>query len=360
MLTETRTAVANVPVLGASPVVYLILYVNDLVQSRAFYEGKLGLAVLEADEASIKFDAGRVVLCLHRATDYGVTLAGRRDDASDIVFLVDDVNAVRASLEARGVEFVRRRTYEIGLVTDFYDPNGHRLMIYQPSEKALSWPSGAKLRELWRTAGRGTGALIGAPAVEVPGDAAANQGLAGKPLVYLFMFVPDSADAAAFYQSVLGLNAIENVHCCNPACPPEEKGIAKYDAGGLLLTTHHIHRSPVVDDFGKVYSPRVAEPAHVKGIVPVFYVRDLPGVIDKLRSHGVSFLGDVRHSHIGDLAQFEAPTGHLFYLYAPSPGALQWPVGLKLRQLVAAVASPEDRKRGEDSVSDPRYIRAVN
>ena len=52
---------------------------------------------------------------------------------------------------------------------------------------------------------------------------------------------------------VLGLNAIENVHCCNPACPPDEKGIARYDAGGLLLTTHHIHRSPVVDDFGKVY-----------------------------------------------------------------------------------------------------------
>ena len=169
---------------------------NDLVESRAFYEEKLGLPILEADEDSVKLDAGRVVLCLHRAKDYGVTLAGRRDDASDIVFLVDDVNAVRAGLEGRGVVFVRRRTYEIGLVTDFYDPNGHRLMIYQPSEKALSWPSGDKLRELWRTSGHGSGTLIGPPAVEIA-DArvAASKGLAGKPLVYVFMFVPDSAEA---------------------------------------------------------------------------------------------------------------------------------------------------------------------
>ena len=336
MLTETRRATDRAPVLGAAPIVYLIVYVNDLVESRAFYADQLGLPILEADEDSVKLDAGRVVLCLHRAKDYGITLAGRRDDASDIVFLVDDVNAVRAALEARGVVFVRRRTYEIGLVTDFYDPNGHRLMIYQPSEKALSWPSGDKLRELWRASGRGGGTLIGPPAVEIADPhVAARSGLAGKPLVYVFMFVPDSAEALEFYQMVLGLNAIENVHCCNPACPPDEKGIAKYDAGGLLLTTHHIHRSPVVDDFGKVYSPRVADPEHVKGIVPVFHVRDLPEVVEKLKASPVGSIGEVLHSHIGDLARFEAPTGHLFYVYAPSPGALKWPAGLKLQDLVA-------------------------
>ena len=139
------------------------------------------------------------MLCLHRATDYGITLAGRSDDASDIVFLVDDVNAVRASLEARGVEFVRRRTYEIGLVTDFYDPDGHRLMMYQPSEKALSWPSGDKLRELWRASALGLSTLIGPPAVEVSDErVSALDGLRGKPLVYLFMFVPDSDSALEF------------------------------------------------------------------------------------------------------------------------------------------------------------------
>jgi catechol 2,3-dioxygenase-like lactoylglutathione lyase family enzyme len=337
MLTESQATVAHVPVLSGAPIVYLILYVNDLAESRAFYEVKLKLPVLEADEGSVKFDAGRVVLCLNRAQDYGVELAGRRDDASDIVFLVDDINAVRASLEKRGVEFVRRRTYEIGLVTDFYDPNGHRLMIYQPSPTALSWPSAAKLRDVWRTSGRGTGTLIGPPALETPA-ADADEGLAGKPLVYLFLFVPDSADALQFYQTILGLNAVENVHCCNPACPPEEKGIAKYDAGGLLLTTHHIHRSPVVDDFGKVYSPRLTNPAHVKGIVPVFHVRDLAAIVDKLKAHNVA-VGDALRSHIGDLAWFEAPTGHRFCVYSPSAGALLWPAGRRLSELAAAAGA---------------------
>ena len=76
----------------------------------------------------------------------------------------------------------------------------------------------------------------------------------------------------------------------------------------------------------------------MKGIVPVFYVRDLPDVVGKLKASETAAVGDVLHSHIGELARFEAPTGHLFYLYAPSPGALQWPAGLKLQQLVAASA----------------------
>src|SRR5437868_5825926 len=105
MLTETKPALAGAPILGTAPIVYLIVYVNDVAESRAFYERQLGLPLLEADEDSAKFDAGRVVLCLHRAKDYGITLVPRSDDASDIVFLVDDVNAVRAALEARGVTF---------------------------------------------------------------------------------------------------------------------------------------------------------------------------------------------------------------------------------------------------------------
>jgi catechol 2,3-dioxygenase-like lactoylglutathione lyase family enzyme len=210
------TKVAQTPettdaVLGDARIIYLILYVNDLAESRAFYEDQLRLRVIEADEGSVKFDVGQVILALHRARDYGIELAGRRDDSSDVVFLVDDVNAVRQDLETRGVTFVRRRTYEIGLVTDFYDPNGHRLMIYQPSDVALSWPSADKLRELWRLAGIGGAELIGAPSCVLAPDAA-PRGLDGKPLIYLFMFVSNSDEAFAFYQGDLGLRAIERVH----------------------------------------------------------------------------------------------------------------------------------------------------
>jgi len=319
--------------LSEARVALLIIYVNDLAESRAFYESQLGLRVIEADEASVKLDVGQVILTLHRASDYGIELVGRRDDSSDVVFLVDDVNAVRSDLEARGVTFVRRRTYEIGLVTDFYDPNGHRLMIYQPSRTALGWPSAEKLREVWRLSGVGGSELIGPPSRE----STAASGLDGKPLAYLFMFVPSSDDALAFYQGALGLRAIERVHCCNPACPPEEKGIVKYDVGGMLLTTHHVHRSPVVDDFGRIYSPRSVDTAHTKGIAPVFLVHDIRDLTERLAQRGVAFSDrSVVKSQIGEIARFEATTGHGFFLYEPWAPALTWPSGVKLTQILEA------------------------
>lgn len=327
---SARSPAPAAAALAGARVGFLILYVYDVAESREFYERRLGLRVIEADEDSVKLDAGRVILSLHRASDYGVTLAGRRDDASDVVFLVDDLNAVRAELEARGVSFIRRRTYEIGRVTDFYDPNGHRLMIYEPSATALSWPSAEKLRAVWRACGKGAAEPIG------PASAPAGAGgLDGKPLVYLFLFVPSSAEADAFYEGDLGLPPVERVHCCNPACPPEEKGIAKYDVGGMLLTTHHIHRSPVVDDFGRVYSPRALDPEHTRGIAPVFLVHGLAEVAERLGARGVRFTQGPVRSQIGEVARFEAPTGHPFFLYEPAAEVLKWPAGAKVEEMLA-------------------------
>ncbi len=337
-MTETTQSLekTNAPLSGAR-IVYLILYVNDLAESRAFYERQLALRVIEADESSAKYDAGQVILCLNRASDYSITLGGRRDDASDVVFLVDDINAVRQALEERGVVFVRCRTYEIGLVTDFYDPNGHRLMIYQPSQEALSWHSGEKIRQIWRACGKGGSDLIGLAAVPLSesGTDTAQAGLDGKPLIYLFMFVPSSDDALAYYKGALGLQEVERVHCCNPVCPPEELGVAKYDGGGMLLTTHHVHKTFVVDDFGKVYSPRAVDPAHTQGIVPVFLVANIEGVVERLSRKGVNFSSGVVRSQIGDIAKFQATTGHTFYLYEPSAAAFKWPSGAKIKQILA-------------------------
>lgn len=339
MATSTAPAPAKVQeILADSRIVYLVLYVYDMAESQAFYENILGLRVLEADEQSVKFDAGPIILCLHLAEDYDVTLSGRQDDSSDVVFLVDDINQAREALEARGVNFIRRRTYEIGLVTDFYDPNGHRLMIYQPSEKALSWPSGDALRTAWRSFGKGGSDLIGpasAPRPEHDPDGL-PPGLDGSPLVYLFMFVPDSDDAKAYYQGDLGLNLIENVHCCNPACPPEELGIAKYACGGFLLSTHHVHRTPVVDDFGRIYSPKSVNAEHARSIAAVFHVEDLEEKVEQLTANGVNFPDGIVRSLIGYLGRFEASTGHVFYLYKPSPEAMMWPTGDKIKAILEA------------------------
>jgi catechol 2,3-dioxygenase-like lactoylglutathione lyase family enzyme len=337
MLTQSvRSLEETNSILAHTRMAYLILYVNDLAESRAFYEKQLGLRVIEADDSSVKYDTGQVMLLLNQASDYGITLVGRRDDASDIVFLVDDINIVRQDLENRGVVFVRRRTYEIGLVTDFYDPNGHRLMIYQPSQAALSWASGEKLRQVWHASGRGGSSLIGPPRLHVPGSGAETEssGLDGKPLVYLFMFVPSSNEALAYYRDGLGLKEVERVHCCNPACPPEEMGVAKYDVGGMLLTTHHVHKSFVVDDFGRIYSPRAVAPEHTKGIVPVFLINGIQDAVRRLSGKGIDFPNGVVQSQIGSIAKFQAQTGHTFYLYEPSAEALKWPSGVKIQEIL--------------------------
>ena len=320
-------------VLTQAPVVSLVLYVDDLSASREFYERRLGLRAVEWDDHSVTYDAGGVKLTLNVASQWGVTLSGRHDDASDIVFLVDDFDSMHDALERRGVEFVRRRTYDVGAVTDFYDPNGHRLMIYQPSEESLfSWPSGQKLRDVWRDFGRGGADLIGPPSkVEEKEQVRAN-GLDGKPVVYLFMFVPDSASAFTFYHETLGLRPMEAVHCCNPVCPPDEKGIVKYDAGNLLLTTHHIHNSPVVDDSGTVYSALSADPAHVGGIVPVFEVDNVAAAVARLSPRGVGFAGDIVRSRRGKVARFSAEAGHTFLLFEPNSVAQRRPGSEKIQR----------------------------
>lgn len=333
MTTNATLEKMTMGLLAQAPVVSLILYVDNLSRSCEFYERRLGLRMVDRDEESVVYAAGGITLSLNVASRYGVKLAGRNDDASDIVFMVDDFNTVRDALARRGVEFMRRRTYDVGMVTDFYDPDGHRLMIYQPSEEALSWPSGQKLRDVWRAFGRGGADLIGPPSRIEGKEEAFAAGLDGKPVAYLFMFVPDSAAAYAFYNATLGLHPMEAVPCCNPECPPDEIGIVKYDVGNLLLSTHHIHGSPVVDDYGTVYSARSVDPAHVGGIVPVFEVDDVASAVARLTPLGIRFAGNVMRSRRGSLARFCTTTGHTFLLCESNSGALQRPGSYKLHEI---------------------------
>src|SRR5215467_9335345 len=111
--------------LNGSRIVYLFVYVSDLQRSRAFFHETLGLKILEQDEQAVKFDAGQVILALNRASDYGIGLPRTSDGCADIVFLVDDLVAMRESLERRGVTFNPTSWYEPGGLADFYDPDHH-------------------------------------------------------------------------------------------------------------------------------------------------------------------------------------------------------------------------------------------
>jgi catechol 2,3-dioxygenase-like lactoylglutathione lyase family enzyme len=294
----------------------LVVYVHDLAGSVAFYEENLGLPLLERCDDFARLNAGGLEIWLEPAADHGVQLYGRRDDSSDVVFLVEDLERMRSALEGRDVRFERRRSYEVGLVTDFYDPNGHRLMLYEPSSTALGWPSGPKIRELWRVHGRGGGTTIGRPAGP-PLGADADTGLSGNPLAYLFMFENDQTAALTFYRDTLDLALVERVHCCNQDCAEEIEGIAKYDCGGVLLATHHMHeRSMVFDDLGRPYSPRRFDPAHGQGIAPVFQVGGIDQLAAGLASRGVR-IEEAQPRPFGSMVRFEDPFGHPFFLLEP-------------------------------------------
>lgn len=309
-------------VLTDSRIEQLVVYVKDQSASRRFYHDQLGLHLLSEIDGAITLDAGGITIDLLRAADYGVELFGRRDDSSDIVFLTEDLERTRAALERRGVQFIRRRSYEVGLVTDFYDPNGHRLMLYQPSVTALTWPSADKIRDVWRIHGHGGSTLIG-PAARPAIGTDLEVGLVGKPLIYLFMFENNQLSAYDFYSDALKLRVLERVHCCNQNCDDDIEGIVKYDGGDLLLSTHHVHPSGiVVDDSGQEYSPRKFNPAHGQGIAPVFAVDNVEHVETALRARRVRFRHEEGSAATGPRIKFDDPFGHPFIVsdrrYAPS------------------------------------------
>jgi len=323
--------------------VQVIVYVRELRESRDFYGRQLGLRLVAEDEGSATYDAGQVALRLVPASDAGIQLVDRHDDASDIVFMVDDILATRTVLEGRGVTIARCRSYEVGAVYDFYDPNGHRLMLYEPSKTALTWPSADKLRAIWQACGRGGDALIGSPArLERPEDDGATAvGLDGKPFAYLFFYVTDANKAFDFYYNTIGLPTVERIHCCSGSCPGEVEGIVKYDAGGLLLSTHHEHVGEmlILDEDGEPYEPGEFNP---KGIAPVFDCGDIDRAVADLAARGATFPDGIVRTSSGSYARLEDPFGYVCFLYEPAAEtALRSGHGSDERSLVAAVPSGE-------------------
>jgi catechol 2,3-dioxygenase-like lactoylglutathione lyase family enzyme len=334
MVIETERLVdENYGTLAESRIVYLILYVSDLAVSRNFYEQKLGLQAIEADEDSVKYDTGLVILMLNRASDYGITLLPGRHEFADIVFLVDDIDGTRAALEKRGVELGPAFRYDPGGICDFYDPDGHWLTLYEPNETAMGWASGEKIRTIWSACGRGNAPIIGPSAgpEKHPGE----WKLDGKPLLYLFLFVRDPKEAQQFYNKNLGLVDLEGGPCSSGSGGDEE-GVIKYDGGGTMLTTHRVWEARSPDDMEHPCPPRLLDPTHMGTIAVVFHVADIDQGIESLSQSGVRFSNGITRTSIGAIARFTDPSEHVFYLYEPSAESLRWPSGPKIEQILAA------------------------
>jgi catechol 2,3-dioxygenase-like lactoylglutathione lyase family enzyme len=195
---------------------------------------------------------------------------------------------MRAGLEGRGVRMSRTLDYEVGRTADFYDPDGHWFSLYEPSAEALTWPSGEKIRAL---AGprNGNGALLD-----------------GHELVYLFVFVEDPDASLAFYNGVLGIEAIEGGPCRRGVTRLPE-GVVKYDAACTLLATHAV-------DGEHAAAHRVSTRGS-GALALAFRTPDVDAVAAELAARGVEFSDTSTASELGPTARFTDPAGHLYCLY---------------------------------------------
>ncbi|MBI1750955.1 MAG: VOC family protein [Acidobacteria bacterium] len=110
----------------------LMLGVQDLARSVAFYRDTLGLTVAQEIPNEFAFlNAGGVTLAL------SVPLAkhtGQGPGAAEIVFSVEDITAAYEVLKSRGVQFTHEPRNVTGPMwaANFNDPDGHRLSIFGP------------------------------------------------------------------------------------------------------------------------------------------------------------------------------------------------------------------------------------
>ncbi len=108
-------------------IVQAAVTVTDLGRATAFYRDVLGLPLMFETNGMLFFQTGNVRLLV------GLNPNGAPSDGSALYFDAPDIDALRAGLEARGVEFAeptevlqRTETHELKLAL-FRDPDGNLL-----------------------------------------------------------------------------------------------------------------------------------------------------------------------------------------------------------------------------------------
>jgi catechol 2,3-dioxygenase-like lactoylglutathione lyase family enzyme len=103
---------------------HVLLYGTDADAIRAFFRDVLELPYVEADRGWFIFALPPAELGAHPA---------EADGRHELSLMCDDVEATRAELEAKGVEFTSPISDEgWGLLTTFRLPGGGELGLYQP------------------------------------------------------------------------------------------------------------------------------------------------------------------------------------------------------------------------------------
>lgn len=126
-MTATLTQKLNLTKVG-----YLIVYVNDVEKSAAWYSEKLGIPAGHVEKGWGELQTAGFTLALHGSEK---PLAKLPETAPTVVFSVDDIRAAHAALETAGVKpsalhSVCEFDGKVGVSADFADLDGNRLSVY--------------------------------------------------------------------------------------------------------------------------------------------------------------------------------------------------------------------------------------
>ena len=114
---------------------YLILRVNDLAGSIAFYRDRVGLSVKSANQERAVFDAGGVALMIEGVLKPSTSPSTGLAAFTEIVLETPDVFATYASMQERGITFRGKPAAVMSdgsrdlYAANFRDPDGHVISI---------------------------------------------------------------------------------------------------------------------------------------------------------------------------------------------------------------------------------------
>jgi catechol 2,3-dioxygenase-like lactoylglutathione lyase family enzyme len=110
---------------------FVCVPVQDIDRAVEFYGGVLGLPERKrwGSMPGVEFDAGELTLALMEPEAFGQTFSA---NALPVAFHVDDVEAARAELQAKGVEF-HGEIIDSGVCNQafFRDPDGNPLDLHR-------------------------------------------------------------------------------------------------------------------------------------------------------------------------------------------------------------------------------------
>ncbi len=117
---------------------FVALPTHDIEQSVAFYGDTLGLrrSVYMPERNFAEFETGNLTLSVIDAEKMGLEHHPQR---TEVALHVDDVEAARKTLEARGVAF-KGDTFDTGVchMAFFEDPEGNRFMLHHRYEPRVT------------------------------------------------------------------------------------------------------------------------------------------------------------------------------------------------------------------------------